>query len=461
MIRLLFLCVLSGIALRAFPAESVPAIEFSAEERAYLAQARTVRMCVDPDWVPFERINDDGKHEGIAADLIQTVAQRVGLKIELLPTRSWKDSIAASRSGACQLLSFLNQTPVRDRWLIFTAPIFFDPNVVISREEHGYISDLRGLSRKTVALPRGTMVEEWVRREYPNLTPILTDSEQEAVSLVSERKADITIRSLIVAAYTIKKEGLFNLKIAGHVPDFTNKLRIGIVRNETVLRDILEKGVQTLTPQDREAISNKHVSIRVQQGFDYRLLWEILAGSAVLLGAGLFWMRKLRTLNRKLAKLAITDSLTGLYNRLKLEEVLDYEALRAARSGQPFSVVLIDVDNFKQVNDQHGHQTGDRLLIEVSGILRASTRATDFAGRWGGEEFLIVCPATDADGARQLSENLRQAIEKHRFPVIERKTASFGVACFRQGDTVSEIVSRADAALYAAKAGGRNRVETA
>ena len=453
--------LLLALCLFAHAAESgVPAIEFSAQEKAYIEQARTISMCVDPDWVPFERINEQGNHEGIAADLVQLVAQRVGLKIALYPVKTWEESLAASKSGACQIMSFLNQTPARDQWLIFTEPVFFDPNIIVTREEHPYVGDLKGLSQESVALPRGTMVEERIRREYPNLRPILTENEQQSVALVSERKADMTIRSLIVAAYAIKKEGLFNLKIAGNVPDFTNRLRIGVLKDEQILRDVLNKGVKTLTSQEREAISNKHVAIQVQQGIDYRLVWKVLAGSVLMMLAIFFWMRKLQALNRKLEQLSVTDRLTGLFNRMKLDEVLESEILRAPRASQAFSVIMIDVDYFKAVNDIHGHPIGDRVLVEVAQLLRAGTRTIDVVGRWGGEEFLIICPHTDNLGACQLAENLRQTLQDHRFPVVESKTASFGVASFHPGDTGKDVVARADAALYAAKAGGRNRVET-
>ena len=201
------------------------------------------------------------------------------------------------------------------------------------------------------------------------------------------------------------------------------------------------------------------MSIQVQHGIDYRLIWKIVGGSVAILLVVLLWLKKLRALNRKLEKLSITDRLTGLYNRLKLDEALESEVARAPRSGQTFSVILIDIDHFKQVNDQHGHQTGDQLLTAIAEILRAGTRATDFVGRWGGEEFLIVCPHTDAAGATRLAENLRQTIQDYRFPVVAQKTASFGVASFRPDDTVKEIVARADTALYAAKDAGRNKVE--
>ena len=241
-------------------------------------------MCVDPDWAPFERINAQGQHEGIAADLVQLVAQRVGLRIELLPVKDWDESLAASQGKRCQVMSFLNQSPARDAWLIFTAPIFSDQNVIITREEHDFIGDLKGLKGKSVALPRGTMVEERVRRDFPNLSVVLTASEPESMKLVSERQADMTIRSLIVAAHAIKTEGLFNLKISGQIPEYTNHLRMGVLKDEPVLRSILDKGVQTITPQERQAIANQHIAIRVQQGIDWARVYALLAllGLAVL-----------------------------------------------------------------------------------------------------------------------------------------------------------------------------------
>lgn len=280
---------------------TAPTIEFTPTELAYINKVGAIRMCVDPDWAPFERINPQGKHEGIAADLVQLVAQRVGLRIELHPTKDWEESLAASKGKRCQIMSFLNQSPARDAWLNFTDPIFFDLNVIITREEHGFVADLKGLQGERVALPRGTMVEERVRRDFPNLKVVLTTSEPEAMQQVSERQADLTIRSLIVAASAIKKEGLFNLKISGQIPEYTNQLRIGVLKDEAVLRAILDKGVKTLTPQEREAISNTHVPINVQQGIDWTRIYVLLALLALAILIALYILRNNRQLQAALA----------------------------------------------------------------------------------------------------------------------------------------------------------------
>lgn len=455
--KLLLACVLGLHTLLGQGAQVTEPILTEAE-RDYLERLGTISMCVDPDWAPFERINEQGEHEGIAADLIQQVAQRLGIKIKLHPAKLWSESLLASQQDRCQIMSFLNQTPARDRWLLFTQPIFSDPNIIITREEHAFIPDLHALRGMSVALPGGTMVEERIRHDFPDLRVIVTQSEREAVTLVSERKADLTVRTLIGAAYAIRKEGLFNLKISGQIPEYTNQLRIGVHHQHPQLRDILDKGVATLTTQEKEIIWNRHVAINVQQSLDYRLLSKIALAAILILGVFTYWNRKLQRLNRELERLSITDRLTGLYNRMRLDECFDREIRRCQRHPQAFSIILLDIDHFKLINDTYGHQAGDQVLIAVAGNLRANIRQTDIIGRWGGEEFMILCPGTDLDGVMTLAENLRQHLAATPMPPARQVTASFGVASYCAGDQPQDMVSRADRALYAAKHAGRNRV---
>jgi diguanylate cyclase (GGDEF)-like protein len=164
--------------------------------------------------------------------------------------------------------------------------------------------------------------------------------------------------------------------------------------------------------------------------------------------------------NQALEVLSMTDRLTGISNRRKIEQALQSELLRAKRYRTPYSVILIDVDMFKRVNDNFGHPAGDAVLVRFAGILKALIRETDMAGRWGGEEFIIVCPESDLPVAAALAERLRVEIADNDFPPIGALTASFGVAAYRPGDEVHSLVHRADKALYKAKKAGRNAVET-
>lgn len=158
------------------------------------------------------------------------------------------------------------------------------------------------------------------------------------------------------------------------------------------------------------------------------------------------------------SKLSVTDHLTELVNRTRLHQVLEENLKRARRYETPFSVIMVDMDHFKLVNDQHGHQVGDEVLVRLAKVLMRNTRAVDVVGRWGGEEFLVVAPNTELAQAAQLAEKLRTAVANSELPAVGFKTASLGVASYNAGDDQESIIGRSDAALYNAKRNGRNQV---
>ncbi len=167
------------------------------------------------------------------------------------------------------------------------------------------------------------------------------------------------------------------------------------------------------------------------------------------------------TVKKDIETLSLTDSLTGLPNRRQLDETIGRIMANAERHQRPFSVVLMDLDKFKRVNDNYGHQVGDDILQNTGQILLQHTRKGDTAGRWGGEEFLIACPESDVDGAKQLAGYLRNIIKNHQFDKIDRQTCSFGVAQWSTGESYEQLLERCDRALYQAKKQGRNCVVTA
>ncbi|MFT5659475.1 MAG: diguanylate cyclase (GGDEF)-like protein/PAS domain S-box-containing protein [Sulfurimonas sp.] len=163
--------------------------------------------------------------------------------------------------------------------------------------------------------------------------------------------------------------------------------------------------------------------------------------------------------NILLASLATKDYLTGLYNRSKLDEVLDKQMKHSKRYSNTFGIILLDIDYFKAVNDKYGHQTGDAVLCEFSDLLTACSRETDIVGRWGGEEFLIIVDNINKENIMKLAEKLRLAVDEHEFAFVKHKTASFGITLYSNDDKMNELVSRADKALYKAKHSGRNLVK--
>ena len=164
---------------------------------------------------------------------------------------------------------------------------------------------------------------------------------------------------------------------------------------------------------------------------------------------------------KRVEELSVTDQLPRLHNRMFLETSFHREINRAKRYKYPFSVIMVDIDYFKEVNDTYGHDIGDNVLIMISELLANNIRETDILGRWGGEEFLVICPHTHISDAKVLAEKLRSGVAIYPLNVVGTKSCSFGVSEFDLEDEgYKEVVKRADEALYRAKRNGRNRVES-
>jgi diguanylate cyclase (GGDEF)-like protein len=187
---------------------------------------------------------------------------------------------------------------------------------------------------------------------------------------------------------------------------------------------------------------------------------SVLSAAAALLGVSL----KNCQLFREVHENSVRDGLTGCFNRAHALEVLDAEIRRARRSELPLSVVIFDLDNFKDINDCHGHLCGDAVLAAVGAKMKAALRGSDVKCRYGGDEFMVILPDTPIEGAKEVAQNLRREFTAHVVPWNDEQitlTASFGISSVKPGETDPlALIARADAALYRAKEHGRNDVQT-
>jgi len=395
------------------------------EEHEYLNNLETITMAVDPNWIPFEFIDEKGNFIGIAADLIKLVSERIGINIQLVITNTLKETLELSKNGEVLIIPFLNQTPQREEWLIFTDPIFTDPNVFITREEHSFISDPYKLSGKTIVLPTGTSIEEKIRTDYPNMIIKNTDTELEALKIVSERKADMTLSSLIISAYTIRKEGFFNLKIAGQIPEYTNYLRIGILKTESILRDIFNKAIKTISDLEREEIVNKHVYIRLEDSLDYSFFVMLFIFLIFFVLGTFLWNYKLKKLNDERRLLLdnmkiqvwymINDHTYGFVNRehaefngFKVSDISYKDIFKIYPKKLAEAIQKTNIETFKSgkritfdywAKDYKGEK---RLFYIVKSPITSST----------GKVKYIICTAEDITERYKAKEILEKAKKK-------------------------------------------------
>ncbi len=433
-------------------------LDFTDQERAYLKEKKQITMCIDPDWMPLEKI-EAGQHIGMTADYIAILEQKIGIPIVLIPSVSWTESIEFAKARKCDIYSLAMVTEERKQYMNFTKPYLSIPVVVATKTDKFFIAELSAIKDKKLGVVRGYAFGEILRKKYPEMDIIDVDSSHQGLEMVNQGELYGFIGTLVTIGYEFQRNFVGELKIVGKF-DKTWELGIATRNDEPLLFNIFEKSVTSISEKQKQNILNQWLAIRYEKVVDYSRLWKWITGIAIVLIFLFYRNFLLNKYNKKLEQISITDKLTQIYNRVKLDDFLEQQEALYQRYQREYSIIMIDIDFFKRVNDQYGHLTGDKILINFSKILENNIRITDILGRWGGEEFMIISPKTDTDEAYILAEKLRAAILKHSFPLIGSITASFGLS-ERNNDknsTLNELISQSDQALYDAKASGRNCV---
>ncbi|EXJ15613.1 diguanylate cyclase [Imhoffiella purpurea] len=445
--------------------ESGSLVPLTAEERRYLLDKGRLRLCVDPQWMPYEYLDADGRYQGIIAEIHDALAKRLGIELEVVRTATWAETLRAVRSARCDLLSAAVETPERSPYLAFTRPFLDMPLVLAARVEQPFIDSILDVSGQTFAVIRNHALQDIFNRRYPGIRLIEVDNPLAGLEAVRKGNAFGFIDTSATIGYAIRKHQLIEVKITGKL-DERYSLGVGIVGADPMLLSIYDKALESLPEQIVDQALSRWDSVETVKELDRALLIKILGG-LILLGLLIFYRdrvisrysRRLEEANRRLQILSTTDQLTGVANRRKFTEVFAKEVTRADRYDNALSLIITDIDHFKAVNDSRGHDSGDQVLIKFAELFVQKSRDSDLVVRWGGEEFLILCPQTGLDSARRLAELLRQRVADSDFgigkPVV---TSSFGVAQYQAPESLNDLVARADRALYRAKAEGRNRV---
>ncbi|MCL6416289.1 transporter substrate-binding domain-containing protein [Aestuariirhabdus sp. Z084] len=434
--------------------------KLSLEEKKYLENRDEITVCIDPDWLPYEAFDQEGQHIGMSAAFFALFSQHLATPFRVIKTAKWKDSLDKARQRECDMLSLEVKTKSRAKHFEFSKPYIVSSVVIVTKHKEPFITDIGIIGNHRIGIVKDYGMAAFVRRKYPNLNLVDVDSLREGMALVASGELFGMIDALGSTSHLITQHYNAELKISGVLDNRIN-FRLAIRKDDPQLLAVMNKAINRVPTETRNAISNQWLPRRVETVVDKDLLVKIFSALFVI-GLFLYYRHaQLRAHNKALLELSTTDKLTGLANRAKLDDMLKLRHQEFERYQSAFSVVLIDIDKFKSINDTFGHPIGDKVLIQAAHIIRDQSRQVDCAGRWGGEEFLIICFNTDQAGAKTLAENVRCAFESSDFGIDQAVTISAGVAEIQLNGTPSTLISRADKALYEAKQNGRNRVETA
>ncbi len=551
---------------------------FTKKERQFLTNKKRINFCIDPDWMPYEKI-EMHNYIGISSDYIKLFQKHIPIPLKLVKTSSWSSSLEYAKKRRCDMFPLIMQTKERSQYLNFSKVLIDVPLIIATRFNQRFINKISDIPLEKVGVVKNYAYTSILRDKYPSLELIEVSSVEDGLDKVKNGEIFGFIGSLYSVAYVIQNKYIENLKISGKF-DEKWRLSVGTRNDEVLLNSIFNKIIALISEKEKAVIKNKWISLNYQNAVDYTMIIQLSVVFLIILISIFYKNRSVKSINAKLTlanmeikeqqemvnkyvmilntdlkgnithlnkayslclgyreaellgknhilmkhesttkefikklwntlkrgksfvgeikmhtknketkeftiyieaiykneekigyrcicqditdkkrleALSLRDKLTGLYNRNKFDELMILKIEEFNRYQVDFSIIMIDSDNFKCINDDYGHDVGDKTLAHIAKILKDNVRITDIVARWGGEEFIIVCEHTNRKKSYIVAENIRKIIEKENFKEIGKQTISLGLTQFTNEDSIDSIFKRVDKALYKAKKEGKNK----
>jgi len=453
---------------------------FTQAEVEWIKNHPTITVAIDNNWAPIDFVDKQGNHQGIAHDYLEFLYAFSGIHFIPDTSISWIEAVQKAKNQELDMYAAVTNTPERSEYMNFTETYLKFPMVIATRKGENFIDNIANLKNKIFAVGEGYAAQELLKKYYPELTLLPVSTPEKGLEAVSKGLAYGYVDNIAVVGHHIRSEGLSNIQISGELP-FSADVAMAVRKDWPELVSIIQKALNSIDSKTQSSLNSKWLNVSYKKEFDWQKIILIITPLLLITLIILIYTRKLKKLNcqlsnsnlelqetqktlaitnTKLEQAALTDSLTGLSNRKHLDNVLNAEINRSDRYGNPFSLIMLDLDHFKQVNDTFGHLTGDEVLKAVSQTVQSTIRETDTIGRWGGEEFMIICPATNGLHASIMSNKILSLVKKITFQDGLVQTVSIGLATHMNGESAEKLVERADRYLYKAKERGRDQVAT-
>lgn len=574
---------------------------FSANELDWIKHKKQLIIGVDPNWRPFEFINSQHIYAGMSADIMKLISDKTGLKIKVQKNSTWADVIASAKNKTLDVLPAVMKSPQRDRFLDFSSPHTSYPMVIVTTKNSSFISQLNDLKGQKVVVVKDYVTEDIIRNNYPLLELVTAKDIDDGLTMVANGDAVAFVDNLATITTAITTGGYNNLRISG-TTQYNFSLSLGVIKGEKTLLNILQKALDDISVDKKNAIKNKWISLQYTQAVDYTKIYQVALFSALIFAAFFFWNRRLskEVDQRKLAEQkalnsekrfrmlfednqaieliidpktaqiveanraavhfygysehalkgklinqinilsaqevtaemnaakeeqrshfyfkhriangdirdvevhsgpvewdertliysiihdvthekklqtelaekaseleyhATHDTLTDLLNRREFEHRL-YKAITSCKEDKfcKRTVLALDLDNFKVVNDTAGHAIGDDVLYKISQIMCSKVRARDTFARLGGDEFGVLLENCTLSDAEEVASSIIDAVKGFHYHWNDSTFhlgVSIGIAAIEcDGNaTMDDTLNKADAACYEAKRLGRNRLQ--
>ena len=338
------------------------------------------------------------------------------------------------------------------------------PLALATTNNKNLITDLSLIGEKTIIVIDNNDIYKKLTNTYPLINFKKEKSLKTAFYMLEKEKVFAVIDDTLTLSHYIIKNNFNNIKLSGTLP-FEKEIRISTKKENYLFINIVNKLISELDEKEKSLFLEKYQLILYQKINDYSWVYKFLLPLLILLIIIIRTNSKLRQEIRKrkdaqeeLIQYANTDKLTKIFNRGKIENLLISEIKRSKRFDSTFSIIFMDIDDFKQINDSLGHIEGDKVLCSIAKTISKNIREIDFFGRWGGEEFIIILPQTQSSQAYKLALNLKKIISSANIHLDREVTLSFGITEYKDSDTKRDLIKRADEAMYSVKRSGKNDI---
>ena len=434
-------------------------------------------VVIPSNYPPYYIVDDNNEPDGFAINVFEAVASRAGLQYRYVIKQNWTDVCNALKNGSADVIPILGRTKKRQQDIIFTSAVETFPLSIFVRDSNVDIHKPDDLDDHDIAIVQDECGNHFLS-ERKKISLSRFSSFEIAFQALLSGQSDAMVYPQTVMLNIVNEYGLRDKIRVISPPLVEVKLGMAVHKTATELKKKLELSLQSfITSEQYKQIYQKWL-VHEKPFWDVEKVFWSMAGLMVFLVVILLVLRhrELMSLNDSLQKqidkatlqlsqsndylrdLTVTDTLTGISNRRAFENSLQELMGQAQRYQSKFCMLIFDIDDFKRLNDQFGHDMGDRVLKELVDRINEIVREVDVLSRWGGEEFTILMFQTSKAGALLMAERCRHIIANTLFDEVGPVTISLGVTGYLAGDNERKFFKRADDALYQAKAEGKNRV---